>query len=38
MCDGRLKASLVIEVDDKKHIVEILEDEIASFINEKGDY
>jgi len=32
VCDGRLKASLVVETKDGlKHIIEILEDDLATF-------
>ena len=32
MCDGRLKASLVVETKDGvKHVIEVLEDDLSTF-------
>jgi hypothetical protein len=34
VCGGKLKASIVVEIDTNKHIIEILEDDIATFSKE----
>jgi hypothetical protein len=39
VCDGQLKANLVVEVTDKnqRFVIEVVETEMAHFTNKAGD-